>query len=172
MKKENIEIRFFFSDKKIKNVLKIWRSEKRIFVPYSFTDFYFMKGNKIVKIRRWKSKHNPMLEFIDIERKRGLKKEESKTVKNMKDKVKELKDSGYKEKGIIEKKKAWLIYKTNKPTADYAIEFIPRLGWSGEIEVPEKDKNLIPSYINYLKNLGAYGFSKKPLLILFMEMAR
>jgi len=165
MKKENIEIRFFFSDKNVKKALDLWKKEKRSFESYSFTDFYLIKNKNIVKIRRWHSFHRPKIELINVKRKKGLKTEKSKAVKNIRAVVNNLKKKGYKESAVIKKRRAWLIKKQNKPT--YAIEYIDKLGWSGEIEVPEKDKKLIQKYLNYLKLVGAKDFSKKSLLDLF-----
>ena len=165
MKKKSIEIRFFFSDKNIKKALDLWKKEKRKFESYSFTDFYFIKNKNIIKIRKWHSFHQPKIELINAKRKKGLKTEKSKTVKNIQAAINNLKKQGYKESAVIKKRRAWLIKKQNKPT--YAIEHIDKLGWSGEIEVPEKDKNLIQKYLNYLKLVGAKDFSKKSLLDLF-----
>ena len=67
----------------------------------------------------------------------------------------------------LEKKKAWLITKKGKPT--FAIELVPGLGWTGEIEVPEKDKKMITEYIKELKAYGAKDFSKKSLLELYKK---
>jgi len=168
--KENIEIRFFMTPASAKAMLSKFRKEKRKFLPYSFTDYYFKKAGAIAKIRKWRSKHGPAVQLIFVKRKNGLKTEAIHPVANLKKEFSNLKQEGYRQDIKIQKKKAWLITKSGKPI--YAIEFVHSLGWTGEIEVPEKDKKRIKGHLQELKWYGATDFSKKSLFELYKERTR
>jgi len=80
---------------------------------------------------------------------------------------KELKLLGFKPRLKILKKKAWLVSKRSMPT--YAFEYVPGLGWTGEIEIPVREKGKIADRILELKRMGATGFTRKSMLQLMEE---
>ncbi len=168
--KENFEVRFFLPPTRAKKLLALWRNERRRFEAYSFVDHYFTKGRTQAKIRKWNSVHKPRVEIIFFEREHGLKTEESRPATNFQTAMKRLRGQGFSQDLTIYKKKAWLISKKGMPT--YAIEYVPGLGWTGEIEVPEQNKKDIQNYVAYLKRLGADGFTKKSMLQIMKQKQR
>jgi adenylate cyclase class IV len=165
--KENIEIRFFLTPTRARKLLATWRNEKRQLHPYSFEDYYFTKGKSQAKIRRWKSSHVPKTEIIFFQRKSGLKTERGRPATSFRNASEELESLGFRPRLKIVKKKAWLVSKKGMQT--YALEFVPGLGWTGEIEVPTKDKKTIPNHLAQLKHWGATDFTKKSMFHLMQE---
>ncbi len=165
--KENFEIRFFLTPSHAKKLLATWRDERRGLHPYSFVDYYFIKGKSKAKIRKWKSLHTPKTEIIFFQRKKGLKTETSRPTSSLWTASVELESLGFKPHLKIVKKKAWLVSKKGLQT--YALEFVPGLGWTGEIEVSAKDKMTIPNHLAQLKCWGATGFTKKSMLQLMRK---
>ena len=168
--KENFEVRFFLTPARADKLLALWRKERRRFKAYSFVDHYFTKGRTQAKIRKWNSVHKPRVEIIFFEREHGLKTEESRPATNFETAMKRLRGQGFSQDLTIYKKKAWLIRKKGMPT--YAIEYVPGLGWTGEIEVPEQNKKGIQNHTAYLKRLGASGFTKKSMLQIMKDKQR
>ncbi len=160
--KHNYELRFFFTPGDVRIILSLWKKEGRQFKAYSFTDYYFSRDRRNVKIRRWHSNHKPRIEVITFQRKRGLKTESSRPEVDLRKALKKLLDRGFEKNLVICKKKAWLVSAKGMPT--YAIEFIPEIGWTGELEVPQVKKREIRSHIEYLKRNGAFGFTKQSML--------
>jgi len=166
-KKSRYELRFLIKDPKLLiNQLKL---EDRKFEPYRFTDFYYQlpgQGKRIAKIRKWGSRHKPRLQLIIVRRLAGQKKETREVIRNFKTAEAKLKALGYRKRLLIEKKKAWLVLKAGEP--EIAIEFVPNLGWTGEVEFKSKNKS-VKTYIKKLKSLGAFNFSAKSLLQIVLE---
>ncbi len=168
--KENFEIRFFLKPESAKRLLALWKNEKRIFKPYSLVDYYFSKGKSQAKVRRWNSDHTPRNEIIFFERKQGLKKEKSQSAPRFHLALMRLRDEGFRSGLRICKKRAWLVSKKGMPT--YAIEYIPGLGWTGEIEVPKWNRKKIPPLMRYLERFGASSFTTKSMLQIMQERQR
>jgi len=165
--KQNIEIRFFFTTRDAKKLLTRWREERWQMRFYSFVDHYFTKGRSQAKIRRWTSRHRPRTETILFYRSNGVKTENSRLAQSFRAASKELELSGYKPYLKILKKKAWLVSKKGMPT--YAFEYVPRLGWTGEIEIPVKHREKISDRIAELRRMGATNLTKKSMLQLMEE---
>jgi len=160
-KKENIEIRFFASPAGARKLLKGWKEEGWRFDPYSFTDHYFMKGKQQAKVRVWRQPKKPT-KIIFSWRKGGLKTEVREKVKNLKTAEPILEKKGFDPHIRIFKRKAWLVEKRGMPV--FAFELVPGIGWTGEIEVPWKDRRDVPKHVAYLKSMGAKDFTKKSML--------
>lgn len=165
--KENIEIRFFLTPANARKLLAAWKSEKRRLQPYSFVDYYFVKGRSRAKIRTWRSAHVPRIEIIFFRRRKGVKTEKGKAAASLRTASKELESLGFGPHLKIIKKRAWLVCKEGLPT--YALELVPRLGWTGEIEVPVRDSKKIPSHLEQLRRMGAIGYTMKSMLQLMEE---
>ena len=165
--KENIEIRFSLTPANTKKLLATWKSEKRRLQPYSFVDYYFVKGRSRAKIRTWRSAHVPKIEIIFFKRRKGVKTEKGKAATSPRAASKELESLGFMPHLKIIKKRAWLVSKGGLPT--YALELVPRLGWTGEIEVPLRDRKKIPSHLEQLRRMGAIGYTMKSMLQLMEE---
>jgi len=165
--KQNIEIRFYFTPRSAKKLLERWRREMWRMKPYSFVDHYFIKSRSQAKIRRWRSSHRPGIEIIFVERRNGVKTEKTRSAQSFLAASKELKLLGFKPRLKILKKKAWLVSKRSMPT--YAFEYVPGLGWTGEIEIPVREKGKIADRILELKRMGATGFTRKSMLQLMEE---
>ena len=162
-KKQNIELRFFVDPSAAKSLLKKWKEEGFKFDPYSFTDFYFRgerSSKKLAKIRKWKRPKRPA-EIIFFSRNRDVKTEERKKMKTFGQAVKHLEGLGFESYLKIDKKKAWMIKKKDRI---YAFEFIPELGWTGEIEIPVSGKHRLKEEIALLKHHGVKTFSVSSLL--------
>jgi len=168
--KENIEIRFFLTPTVARKLLTTWKNEKRRLEPYSFVDYYFTRGKSRAKVRKWKSVHTPKIEVIFFKRKAGVKIEMNKAVASLRTASEELKSSGFEPYLTIIKEKAWLVSK--RGTSTYALEFVPGLGWTGEIEVPVKGEKKIPSHVKHLKRIGAVKVTKKSILQLMEDKLR
>jgi len=165
--KENIEIRFLLTPSAATKLLKTWRREDRRLEPYSFTDYYFTGGRSPAKIRRWNSPHTPKVEIIFHKRKFGVKTERSQDATSLEAASKELKSLGFKPYLRIVKERAWVVSKKGMPT--YALEFVPGLGWTGEIEVPLKNRKKIPSLVKDLRHTGTIRATRKSMLQLMEE---
>ena len=165
--KENIEIRFLLTPSAAKKLLKTWKKNGWRLEPYSFTDYYFTKGKSHPKIRRWNSLHVPKVEIIFHKRRFGVKTERSKAATSLEAASKELGLSGFKPYVKIVKERAWLVSKKGMPT--YALELVPGLGWTGEIEVPLKNRKKIPSFVKDLRRMGAIRVTRKSILQLMEE---
>jgi len=165
--KENIEIRFLLTPTASRKLLKTWKREDWRLEPYSFTDYYFTKGKSRPKIRRWNSPHVPKVEIIFHKRMFGVKTERSKAAASLEAASKELVLSGFKPYVKIVKERAWLVSKKGMPT--YALEFVPGLGWTGEIEVPLKNSEKISSFVKDLRRMGAIRVTRKSMLQLVEE---
>ena len=168
-KKENIEIRFFASPAGARKLLRCWKEDGWCFDPYSFTDYYFMKGKHQAKVRVWRQPKIPT-EMIFSWRKGGLKTEIREKVKDLKSAEPILDEKGFDPYLTISTKKAWLIEKRGMPV--FAFEFVPGIGWTGEIEVPWKDRKDVPKHVAYLKSMGAKDFTKKSMLQIMEERMR
>lgn len=165
-KKENIEIRFFASPAGARNLINHWRNEGWCFDPYAFIDHYFTKGKQQAKVRVWKQPKKPT-EIIFSWRRDGLKTEVREKVNDLKSAEQILEQKGFESYLTILKKKAWLIEKKGMPTL--AFELVPGVGWTGEIEVPWKDRHTVPKHVAYLKSMGAKDFTKKSMLQIMEE---
>lgn len=165
--KENIEIRFFLTPTGARKLLTKWKNEKRRLEPYSFVDHYFTRGKSRAKIRKWKSAHTPKIEIIFFKRKAGVKTESNKAATSLQTASKELEALGFKPYLKIVKERAWLVSKSGIST--YALEFVPGLGWTGEIEVPVKDRKKIPNHVEHLKRMGATRVARKSMLQLMEQ---
>jgi hypothetical protein len=165
--KRNIEIRFLLKPSKARRLLATWKSEKRTIKPYSFVDYYYTCGKMQAKIRQWKSLHVPRTEIIVFRRKAGVKTERTRGAANLTAATRELTSMGYAPRLKIAKKKAWLVDKKGEPTC--AFEFVPSLGWTGEIEVSPEDRSQIPRHVDYLKRMGATRVAMKSILQLMEE---
>lgn len=165
--KQNIEIRFFFTTRNAKKLLTRWRKEKWQMRSYSFVDNYFTRGRSRAKIRRWRSSHRSRTETILFYRRNGVKTENTKPAQSFRVASKELELLGYKPYLKILKKKAWLVSKKGMPT--YAFEYVPRLGWTGEIEIPVRERGKISDRIAELRRMGATNLTKKSMLQLMEE---
>lgn len=162
--KQNIELRFFVDPSTAKSLLKRWKEEGFKFDPYSFTDFYFRSersSKRLAKIRKWKKPKRP-ISVIFFSRSNGVKTEEHKKMKSFAHAARYLEKIGYESYLTIDKKKAWQIAK--KDAGDYCFEFIPELGWTGEVEIPVGEKSRIRDEIAKLKEMGVKTFSLSPLL--------
>jgi len=168
-KKENIEIRFFASPTVARKLLKHWKEEKWHFSFYSFVDHYFTKGKQQAKVRVWKRPKYPM-EIIFFWRKNGLKTEVREKVKDLKIAEKILEDKGFDHYLDIIKKQVWYVGKSGMPM--FALELVPGIGWTGEVEVPWKDRQDVPKHVAYLKSMGAKDFTKKSMLQIMEERMR
>lgn len=142
--------------------MALLKKEKWKFKPYSFIDYYFTRGTSLAKVREWDSPHVPKTEIIFFTRKDGLKTEKSKPSASLRIASRKLMSLGFEPYLKIVKKKAWLISKRGMPT--YAFEYVPGLGWTGEIEVPPTGKRRISGYVARLKRMGATRFTEKPML--------
>lgn len=167
--KENIEIRFLFTPKSARRLLKQWRSEKWKLEPYSFIDHYFARGKSSVKIRSWRTAHVPKVEIIYFKRTSGVKTERRQAATSLAAASAELRTLGFKPDLKIIKKRAWLASKKGMQT--HALEYVPGLGWTGEIEVPVSDRSQIAKHVEHLKQLGAIAVTKKSMLQLMKEGA-
>lgn len=165
-KKTNIEIRFFLTPSGARRLIQAWRAEKRSFDPYSFTDFYFTKGKSQAKIRLWKRPRKPT-EMIFSCRKNRVKTETRQIVQDAKAAKKQLETEGFRPYLKIAKKRALLVSKKGQRT--YMLELVPGIGWTGEMEVPVKDREKIPHYVSYLRSFGATGFTTKSMLRIMEE---
>lgn len=165
--KENIEIRFFLTPAGARKLLTTWRNEKRRLEPYSFVDYYFTRGKPRAKVREWKSAHTPKIEIIFFKRRAGVKTERNKAATSLRTASRELESLGFEPYLKVVKEKAWLVSKRGMST--YALEFIPGLGWTGEIEVPVKGRKKIPSHVENLKRMGAIKVTKKSILQLMED---
>ena len=165
--KENFEIRFFLTPSGARNLLTKWRSEKRRLEPYSFVDHYFTRGKSRAKVRRWRSAHTPKIEIIFFKRRAGVKTESSEAATSPQTASEELEALGFKPYLKIVKERAWLVAK--KGLLTHALEFVPGLGWTGEIEVPVKDRKKIPSHMVHLKQMGVTRITRKSMLQLMEE---
>ena len=54
----------------------------------------------------------------------------------------------------------------------FALELVPGIGWTGEVEVPWKDRQDVPKHVAYLKSMGAKDFTKKSMLQIMEERMR
>ena len=160
-KKQNIEVRFFTSPAGARKLLKRWKEEGWRLDPYSFTDHYFKKGKRQAKVRVWRQPKMPT-EIIFSWRKDGLKTEVRENVKDLKTAEPILDKKGFDSYLTIFKKKAWLVEKRGMPM--FAFELVPGIGWTGEVEVPWKDRKDVPKHVAYLKSMGAKDFTKKSML--------
>ena len=162
-KKQNIELRFFVDPSTAKSLIKHWKCEGFHFDPYSFSDFYFRSersSKKLAKVRKWKKPKRP-IEIIFFSRDKGVKTEERKKMKNFAQASNFLEGMGYESYLTIDKKKAWMV---KKDGTEYAFEFIPELGWTGEVEIPVGEKHRLNEEIAKLKLHGAKTFSLSSLL--------
>ena len=96
-----------------------------------------------------------------------MKTENAKPAQSFRAASKELELLGYKPYLKILKKKAWLVSKKHMPT--YAFEYVPGLGWTGEIEIPVKDREKISDRIAELRRMGATNLTKKSMLQLMEQ---
>jgi len=165
--KENIEIRFLLTPGAATKLLKTWKREEWRLEPYSFTDYYFTGGKSPAKIRSWNSPHAPKVEIMFHKRRFGVKTERSQAAAGLETASKELKSLGFKPYLRIVKERAWLVSKKGMPT--YALEFVPGLGWTGEIEVPLKNRKKIPSLVEDLRHMGTIRVTRKSMLQLMEE---
>jgi adenylate cyclase class IV len=165
--KKNIEIRFLLEPVRAKKLLALWRKENWKMQPYSFTDYYFKGTRSSAKIRKWRTPHTPKTEIIFYKRRFGVKTERSKAVSNLRRAMKELEALGFKPHMKIAKEKAWLVSKKGEPT--YALEHVPGLGWTGEIEVATANRTSIPRLKENLRRMGAARITRKSILELMEE---
>jgi len=165
--KENIEIRFLLTPDAAQKLLTTWKKEKWKLEPYSFADHYFARGRSRAKIRKWRSPHVPKVEIIFYKRRFGVKTERSKAATSLEAASKKLKSLGFKPYLRIVKERAWLVSKKGMPT--YALELVPGLGWTGEIEVALKNRKKIPSLVEDLRHTGAIRATRKSMLQLMEE---
>ncbi|MCX8202244.1 MAG: hypothetical protein N3G74_00310 [Candidatus Micrarchaeota archaeon] len=161
--KSNIELRFFLDPSLSKKLSNKWKDEGYKSNCFSYTDFYFRhekSGKKFAKIRKWRiPKWKP--ELIFFERKSGIKTETRRKYNSVAEATKHLENIGYEPYLKIDKKKCIKFAKKNK---SYFLEYIPGLGWTGEIEFAKNEKQRMKDEIGYLKSQGINRFSLASML--------
>jgi len=164
--KRNIEVRFFLSPAAARRLLRSWHEEERKVEPHAYVDYYFTKGASTAKVRRWYSHRSPRIEIIMFSRKGKIKTERRVGAKSVQGAIQELEARGYDASITVDKKNGWRATSGGPRTS---CELVTGLGWTGEIEIPPKDRKKTNELIAGLKAIGATGFTFKPMLQIMAE---